>query len=86
MVHEAGSGNRWEPRPAPARAAGESADVLPAPAEDLSRSRVRRDKGLLPGLAGGLLLGGAAGGYALGHVVVVRADESGPGQHQGGTP
>lgn len=86
MAHEAGSGNRWEPLAAPVRAAGESADVLPAPAEDPSRSRVRRDKGLLAGLAGVLLLGGGAGGYALGHVVVVRADEPAPGQHQGRTP
>lgn len=79
MAHTAGSGNRWEPGAAPPLAAEQSAEVLAGPS-DTSTPRTRRDKGLLAGLAGVLLLGGGAGGYALGHVVVVRADDSAPGQ------
>ena len=81
MAHTTGSGNRWEPVAAPPLAAEQSAEVLAGPPEATS-SRTRRDKGLLAGLAGVLLLGGGAGGYALGHVVVVRADDPAPGQQQ----
>lgn len=86
MAHTTGSGNRWEPVAAPPLAAEQSAEVLAGPPKAPSSSRTRRDKGLLAGLAGVLLLGGGAGGYALGHVVVVRADDSAPGQQQAPQP
>jgi len=86
MAHTARSGNRWEPVAAPPLAAQQPVDVVAGPSEGSSSSRVRRDKGLLAGLAGVLLLGGGAGGYALGHVVVVRADDSAPGRQQAPAP
>jgi hypothetical protein len=86
MAHTAGSGNRWEPVATPPLPAEQPVDIVARPSQGSSSSRVRRDKGLLAGLAGVLLLGGGAAGYALGHVVVVRADDSTSGRQQAPQP